>query len=746
MGQLVARKNDPWEQRAAAPHEEEREELDIAAIASALYSYKWLILCIVAMVVGLAALFVSTATPIYRADALIQVDTKSKPGISALKELQPLLGDSTSVGAELEILTSRLILGRAVTQTGLDINVQPRRFPVIGNMVARRHEGDGLREPLFGLSRYAWGGERIEVGKLDVSADRLDEPLTLVADGAAGYAVLNATKQKLFEGKIGQDAGVPGISLRIDTLKAGAGTEFTLVRSSVEEAISQLRASFSAKERTKQSGIIEITLMGPNRKTLQTVLNEIVGNYYDQNLTRRATEAENQLQFLESQLPALKAQLDSAESAYNAYRQSRGSVDIALETEGVLKSMVEVDTEIAKLKQEREELRQGFTPLHPRVIALDAKLKLLTDRSAGFGKGVAALPTTQQNALRLKRDVDVSNTLYLGLLSTAQQLRITKAGTVGEVRVIDNATVSRLPVEPKGRLLMTVAALGSLVLSMAIVWLLRAFRVTVEDPETIERRLALPVFATIPFSKQEQTLALKMRKSKDGFRGELLANLKPDDDAIEGLRSLRTTLHFALADVATKSILVTGPSQSVGKSFVAKNLAAVLAQSGKRVVLVDADLRRGHIHDEFGMRRRGGVSEYVTGSIDLAEAIRPTEFRNLSVVTTGRLPTNPADQLTHPRFGELLARLEERFDMIIIDAPPVLAVTDAAIIGRHAGATLLVARAGRHPLRELEQAVRQVQQAGVSIDGVVFNGFDVDRYRYGYGKRMVQYAYTSKST
>ncbi|MDB5877289.1 MAG: capsular biosynthesis protein, partial [Variovorax sp.] len=447
-----------------------------------------------------------------------------------------------------------------------------------------------------------------------------------------------------------------------------------------------------------------------------------------------------QLQFLESQLPGLKSQLDATETAYNAYRQSRGSVDVGLEAESVLKSMTDVDGEIAKLRQEREELRQGFTPLHPRVLALDAKLKLLSDRRASFSRGMTALPTTQQNALRLKRDMEVSNTLYMGLLSAVQQLKITKAGNVGEVRVIDHATVSRQPVAPKGRLIMLAALAGGPMLGMAMVWLLRALRMTVEDPETIERRLALPVFATIPFSKQEHALALQMRKAKDGFRGELLATLKPDDAAVEGLRSLRTTLHFAMADIDRKSILVSGPTQGVGKSFVAKNLAAVLAQSGKRVVLVDADLRRGHIHDEFGIRRRGGISEYVAGGIDLAEVIRPTEFKNLSVVTTGRLPSNPADQLIHPRFGELLARLAERFDIVVIDAPPVLAVTDAAIIGRHAGATLLVARAGRHPVRELEQAVRQVQQAGVSIDGVVFNGFDVDRYRYAYGRRIGTYA------
>jgi tyrosine-protein kinase Etk/Wzc len=489
---------------------------------------------------------------------------------------------------------------------------------------------------------------------------------------------------------------------------------------------------------------------------LPVVLDEIVGIYFRQNLDRRATEAENQLKFLETQLPTLKSQLDAAEAAYNAYRQSRGSVDLSLETEGVLKSLIEVDTEVSKLRQEREELRQAFTGEHPRVMALDSKLRLLGERRGSFDRGVARLPDTQQTVLRLKRDVEVSTTLYIGLLSTAQQLRVTKAGTLGEVRIIDQAKAGRLPVEPQRRIIVAGALGLGLAASLALVWLLRNLRVVVEDPDTLERSLGLPVFASIPHSKAERALNDRVHKARKGAARPggaggpeqvgLLSVTQPDDDAVESLRSLRTTLHFAMLDTRRRSVLLTGPSQDIGKSFVSKNLAAVLAQAGQRVVLVDADLRKGHIHKEFAMAREGGVAEFVQGTMGLAEVVRPTSLVNLSLVTTGRLPSNPSELLMHPRFAELIESLETSFDLLIVDAPPVLAVSDAAIVGRHVGVTLLVARAGRHPVRELEQAVKRLAQAGVGIAGFVFNDLDVNRQRYRYGYAGYVYRYTYQKT
>ena len=471
------------------------------------------------------------------------------------------------------------------------------------------------------------------------------------------------------------------------------------------------------------------------------VLDDIMNAYLRQNVERRSAEAEKTLAFLETQLPALKTQVDSAEAAYNNYRQSRGSLDLSLETQGVLKSLVEVENAAVLLKQERDELRQRFTAEHPRIQAVDNKLQRLAERRKAFDAEVEALPDTQQTVLRLARDVEVSNRLYTELLNTAQQLRVSKAGTVGDVRIIDSAVVARQAIGAKPIAILGIALLLGVLSSMVIIWLLRALRVVVEDPEIIESQLGLPVYATVPHSKTELDLH---RKAKSGV-GALLAVSFPEDDAVESLRGLRTTLHFALLDAQRNSLLITGSSPGLGKSFISKNLGVVLAQVGKRVVIVDADLRRGHIHKEFGKERALGVSEYVAGQAPLDAILKTTSVANLCVVSTGQIPPNPSELLMHQRFALLLAELGERFDTVIVDAPPVLAVSDAAIIGRHVGATLMIARSGKHPIRELEQAIKRLNQAGVEVKGFVFNDLNVSRQRYRYGYKGYVYRYSYKN-
>ncbi|MBK8317932.1 MAG: polysaccharide biosynthesis tyrosine autokinase [Betaproteobacteria bacterium] len=737
--------NAPALASAMAPqitHEAEEEGISLGEILATLMEYKWLIasITLAALIIGLAFTFVSK--PVYRADGLLQVEEKSS-GMGSLKALQPLLGDDTTVSAEVEILGSRMVLGRVVEKLKLDLIATPKTFPLIGGTIARRYAGEAPNTPLLGLSSYAWGGEVIQVDSLDVPQPYLDEQLILTLGEAGAFTIADKDDEVVLKGTVGTRASSNGFSVFIAQIKARPDTRFILTKRSAEAGIASLRAQYAVKERGKKSGVLELSLIGPDAKQIELVLDEIQKVYVRQNVERRSAEAEKTLKFLDAQLPALKVQVDAAEAAYNNYRQSRGSLDLSLETQGVLKSVVEVEDAAVKLKQEREELRQRFTSEHPTVQAVDAKLARLNDRRKQFDGEVSRLPETQQTVLRLARDVEVSTKLYTELLNTAQQLKVSKAGTVGDVRVIDPAAVARQPIGAKPLAILSIAILLGLVVSLITIWLLRTMRVVVEDPETIEAQLGLPVYATVPHSKSE--LALDRRLKKGEGTGELLAVKFPEDDAVESLRSLRTTLHFALLDAQQNSLLITGSSPGLGKSFISKNLGAVLAQLGKRVVIIDADMRRGHINKEFGLPRAMGVSEFVTGQATLENIIKPTSVPNLYVVTTGQIPPNPSELLMHSRFEELLKQLSEQFDNLIVDAPPILAVSDAAIIGRHVGATLMVARAGKHPIRELEQAVKRMNQAGVQVKGFVFNDLNTDRQRYRYGYKGYVYRYSYKN-
>ncbi len=729
--------------------EDGEDEINLGEIFATLLEYKWLIAAVTFLTSLLGAFYLYIATPVYQADALLQWDDKmvGGGGLGALKDMSALLGGDASVtAAQTEILNSRMVLGPVVAKLRLNIVAEAKTFPIIGKAMARRHDGGELATPLLGLSSYAWGGERIRVETLEVPKHLLEQELTLVAGTGGQYQLFDKYDNKLLEGRVGQASVKGETQVFLSQLTARPGTRFKLVKLLEQDVIDflQQQGGYSAKERGKQSGIIEVTLKHSDAALLPVILDEIINGYVRQNVEYHSVEAEKTLKFLESQLPGLKTQMENADSAFKHYRQSKGSADLALETQGVLTSIVDVDKQTIQLQQQRDELRQQFTPEHPRMQALDAQIARLKGKRGQLDGRVGNLPAEQQTALRLQRDLELYTKLYTEMLNNAQQLRVSKAGTVGEARIIDSAVVASKPVSPKGALILAVAFILGLLLSIVIIWVIRSLRVMVEDPDKIEKQLGLPVYATIPHSKTEVELAKAIRHGKK--KGELLAIDFPEDDAVECLRSLRTTIHFALLDADKGSLLITGPAPGIGKSFISKNLGVVLAQSGKRVAIIDADLRRGHIHREFDMQREVGVSEYVSGTASLSEIVKPTSVEGLSVITTGQRPPNPSELLMHAHFGELLDQLGDLFDILIVDAPPILAVSDAAIIGRHTGATLMVARAGKHPIREIEQAVKRLGQAGVPVKGFVFNDMDTMRQRYRYGYQGYVYSYSYKKS
>jgi tyrosine-protein kinase Etk/Wzc len=719
------------------------EDINLADILVEILNHKWLVLISLFLSVCFGFSVILIRDPVYRAESLIQIED-ARSGIEVTETLEALLGGDTSVSAEIEILNSRMIMERVVDSQGLDIVVEPKFFPLVGKAISRYYKDNSLHKSWYVFSSYAWGGEVANVGSLFVREEYVDKPLSLIVGKKQTYALVDADRSILLNGVVGERAEREGISIFVPALSARPGTEFKVVKLSKESAVSNLRRNFSVKERGNQSGILELSYSGYDIKKVCSILDELQETYLRLNVERRSAQAEKTLEFLETQLPDLKQQVNKAEAAYNEYRQSRGSLDLQIETQGVLQSLIDIDNAMMLLKQEREELRQRFTAEHPIIHAIDAKLAKLTERRKQFDREVSQLPDTQQTVLRLARDMEVSTNLYTELLNTTQQLRVSKAGTIGEVRIIDRAAASSRPVGISPAKIIAISCVLGFMVSLVVIIIQRRLRTLVDDPDSIETKIGLPVYATIPHSKVE---ANKSRKQQEILeRGDLLAVINPDDDAVESLRSLRTALYFALLDATHSSLLITGSSPSIGKTFLAKNLSIVLAQLGKKIVLIDTDLRRGRIHHGFQLEREVGVSEYVSNQATFKEIVKPTSISNLFVVTTGQIPPNPSELLMHLRFEGLVKELRSNFDTLIFDTPPVLAVSDSAIVGRHVGATLLVARSGKHTIVELEQAVKSLRQAGIQPKGFIFNDFNVGRQRnrYGYKGFVYRYSYTNE--
>ena len=532
-------------------------------------------------------------------------------------------------------------------------------------------------------------------------------------------------------GKVGERAGGENISLFVSKLQADDDQRFIIGRHARMSAIAGLQKRLTVVERGDWSGVLSVTIEGTDPTSVRQQVDGIANVYVRQNVERKSVEAENTLAFLKEQLPLVRQEMEVAEVALNTYRLEKGSVDLPLETQGILQTIVTVEGQLSELQQQREKLIQAFKAIHPTVIALDRQIGRLNQQLIELNSQVHELPTTQQEVLRLVRDVEVNTILYTSLLNTAQELRVVKAGTVGNVRIIDYAVQPTLPIEPiKSRIMLLSLLLGGFA-GVAIAFAKKALKAGVEDPDLVEKHINIPVYASISHSNRQDRLYKEMRSRSS--KQAILAIDSPNDSAIESLRNLRTALHFGMMNVKNNCIMIAGPSPSVGKSFVSVNLAAVLTSNDKKVLLIDADLRRGHLHEYLGIERQDGLSEFISGNIPIGDVLHETKVPDLTLIPTGTIPPNPAELLLHERFSNCLNVLMPRYDHVIIDSPPILAVTDATIIGQMVGGTLMVLRAGQHPMREIEQAVKRLKQSEVNLRGMLFNDINVQSQRYGAG-------------
>ncbi|MDF5346370.1 polysaccharide biosynthesis tyrosine autokinase, partial [Vibrio parahaemolyticus] len=280
---------------------------------------------------------------------------------------------------------------------------------------------------------------------------------------------------------------------------------------------------------------------------------------------------------------------------------------------------------------------------------------------------VQKLPKTQREVLRMTRDVEVNQQIYIQLLNKVQELNIIKAGTVGNVRILDSAQSFSKPIKPKKALIVVLATLLGGMAGVAFVLIRAAFHRGVETPDQIEQ-MGIPVYASVPKSIQQLEFASKLKRNKSKGNNELvlLAEANPADLSIEALRSLRTSLHFAMMEAKNNVLMISGPAPSIGKTFVSTNFAAVAAKTGQKVLLIDADMRKGYLQQCFGLRWDNGLSEYLSGKVAPSNIIKSTSIDNLNVVTRGQVPPNPSELLMHPRFKSFIDDMSAEYDLVII--------------------------------------------------------------------------------
>ncbi|WP_258223950.1 polysaccharide biosynthesis tyrosine autokinase, partial [Stenotrophomonas sp. HMWF003] len=594
----------------------------------------------------------------------------------------------------------------------------------------------------MGLSRYGWGGETLKIHRLDVPRAYVDEPLVLtVIDAKGAFELMDAEGDILLKGKVGEAVQSKGFRLEVAQLRAQPGMRFTVSKLRRLDVVAGLQEEIKVGEQGKESGILRIVYDNSDPVLAQLVVQKVAEAYARQNVDRSSAEAGSQLQFVKDQLPTVRKQVEEAQVAMATYQSRANSVDITMQTKGLLEQEVAVETSIQELRLKQAEMDRNFTREHPAYRALLRQLSDLQGRKDGFRREVNALPDTQQELLRLTRDLQVSNELYTALLNQAQQLDVARAGTVGNVRIVDDAIVDvSKPVKPQKGLIVLVSVLLGALLSSGAAFLLRMLNPGVEDPAQIEE-LGLPVYAAIPLSVSSNLL--KIQKGKGGKtrivadgRSHLLAAAEPADLAVEALRSLRTSLHFAMMEAKNNVIAISGPRPGVGKTFISANLAAVVAQAGQKVLVIDVDMRKGTLHKVLGVSHVSGLSDVLAGKLATHDAIHAFPgLEQMHYMTRGDIPPNPSELLMHPRFAAMLEALSAEYDLVIVDTPPILAVTDAAIVSSHAGSTLMVTRFGVNQPKEILLSMKRFEQNGIQVKGAIFNAVEkraTGYYSYGY--------------
>ena len=707
---------------------------------SLIAQWKVIALCIILSLI-IALIYLRVTSPTYSTNAMVLVEDSKGAGAAALlgglsDAIPGGMGGKSPADAEIEILNSRMILGKVIQDMNLDIRIKDNQDTLLNRLFEKNKTQIIYKNNLVTFQK---ANSAFVIKTLEVPTYYLDKKLELNFIENNQFN-LSHKDEIVFKGKLNSTNQIidsKGLWKVEIFSKTPFKQNFTLTKLATPSVVEFVQKNYSVSEKGKNSGVIGLNYSGTDKEYITQILNNILSVYQTQNVERKSLESKQTLSFLDRQLPELKQQLEESEIKFNRFREKYNTFDVTQEAELMLKQNVELEKMKIQLQQQQAELSSKYTSDHPLMSAINSQLVEINQKTSEMTQSIKGLPETQRLYLQLYRDVKVNTELYTALLNSYQQLKIAKAGEIGNVRVIDHAIEPVKPVKPKSLITLILSIFIGGFIGVLIALLRNMLQSGIKDATQIENELGLPVYATVPRSPVQESRIQILKKKKNI---PILAIKNSEDVAIESLRSIRTAIHFALASAKNNVIAISGPAPEVGKSFISINLATIFAQSNKRVLLLDVDLRRGYLHKYFDREVTPGLTELMSGNVTVDQAIYKTDIPNLDYMARGKSPNNPSEMLSSQQFKELLEQLSQQYDHIIMDTPPILAVTDGIILAQYSGVNLVVARYAKTQLKELELTIAKFEQVGTKVNGIILN--DV-RATPGGGGYNYSYAYTS---
>lgn len=712
---------------------QEDSEIQLSDILAQILARKWIVLAVT--VFGALAGLVQGQLPPdqYRAQALVNIEQRDQnAALIDVLGTRALMGQEPNrIEAEAHIIRSRFVLEPVVRALNLDWRLEPDRFPVIGYTAERR---SWPSIPNWIAPRYTRHGDWASLDLLEVDGPLINRAARLVVTGPDEFEAWLPDQPRV-TGRVGELVTLaPGFRFRLAALNAPAGRAYTLSRIPMSAAVGMLRGGLViAERRPVRSGIVDFLFTHQDRHIARNATNAVVEAYREQNLGRRSAEIDRSFEFVETSLAEARQTTARATEALNAFRQQRQSAELTLGSQELLQRIVSIEAEIEELNFREQQLAQRLTPNHPDYRTLLEQRARLESRLEEMRTEATELPPLEQELLRLTQAVERAIEIERQLSARGEQLGIVRASTVSQVHMLEEAETAFL-IGPNRVQPILIGLLAGLVVGIGGVLGLNMLRRGIDDSRVVEE-LGLPLFATI-------NRVQGLRAGGHDTEQYALARSAPSDIVVEALRGLRTGLQFSLAAAPRRSLMITSPAPSMGKSFISYNLAIVAAQSGAQVLLIDADMRKGKLRRQFNLSHdHPGLSELLSSrsSID-AVLHRETRVPGLDFIATGKYPPNPAELLTAKSFEKLMAEAAQAYDLVIIDTPPVLAVTDPAIIGQHVGMSLLVLKHLETTRAEILSSMKILETGGVKLSGAILNQFDAKASRYGaYGHKYGYY-------
>lgn len=712
-------------QVASVKDQHHHDVVDLHFLLGLLKARKWVVIVLVAICVVLGGAYALTRPAIYQSTALIKINTDTGANASNLAAALGMSGAASAGGVmnatpaqvETVLLQSHYILEQVADDLGLSITITPKYSSFLGH--------------LWGKFFPSSDSQSLHISRFHAPPSLQSIPLVLSRkDNATDYVLSDKGHHVLLSGKVGELAVSDDetITLKIDEWNVDAQNEFFLEKKPLEAIADSLLQNLDVQEEGDGTGILEIRYKSTDPKQAQDILNSILRVAVNADIAEKAAEATKTLEFLQHQLPQITQDLDVSEKRLNTYRSQTGTLDDKLQSTLLIQEMTGINKSLDELNIKKLELLENFTEEHPFLIAINQKQKKMEQQLTEVKSKLKKLSMAMQESGNFQRDIEVHGSIYSGVMQNVQQMEMLKGGTISSLRVLQEASLPSVPAPSQLGLIMLVSMITGLFLSFALLLLHYSLSKSL-DPLFLEKFLGVQIFGVIGYSVAQAKLSRKMNADKHHHKRYLLSLAHPKDAAVEALRSLRTALK--LASVDKKIVAISGCNSGVGKSFVISNLAVLLANTHKKVLLIDADMRRGYTHRVFAGHRSLGLSEYLEQKSEM-DAVIQKILPNLDFIASGLPPTYPAELLMNGRLNDLLSQAKDAYDFILIDTPPVLAVTDATIIFKSVDLRLLLVSLNNDQLRQIELAHGMISKTGSSIDGLICNHLRQSSDHYAY--------------